>query len=164
MNYKIYKTPNLRNRLDTSLRYESNIANLLLTFDSSTNAKEGISRVVTCPAKNESGFNIVACQTFTRRNGHAAYVHIPETERLYIFREAVFPIRNAGKRFLKAGLKGLIMGAEEKGIVCSPVTSYEYDLFDASLQYVPNDDRYHFTGTAEKILEELQKKCTLILG
>ncbi len=166
MDCKIYKTPNPFNRRDTSLRYEKSIANLLLNFDREVNApgaREGLGKIVTSPADNESGFNIVACQSFTRAKGCAAYVFIPKTEQLYLFREAVYPIRDAGKRFLKAGLKGLIFGAEGKGVVCRSITDKDDNYSDVYMQDVLQDDWYHFTGTAEMILEELQKKCIFIL-
>ena len=163
MDCKLYKTPNPFNRMDTSLRYEKSIANLLLTFDYDVNAREGLSKIVPPPADNEPGFNIVACQSFTRAKGCAAYVFIPETEKLYLFREAVYPIRDAGKRFLKAGLKGLIFGAEGKGVVCRSITDKDDNYSDVYLQDVLQEDWYHFTGTAEMILEELQKKCVFIM-
>lgn len=163
MDYKLYKTPNPFNRMDTSLRYEKSIANLLLDFDYNVNVAEGLSKIVTSPADNEPGFNIVACQSFTRAKGRATYVLIPETEQLYLFREAVFPIRDAGKRFLKAGLKGLIFGAEGKGAVCRSITDKDDYYSDVYLQNVLQDDWYHFTGTAQMILEELQKKCVFIM-
>ncbi|MEK6904883.1 MAG: hypothetical protein AABX24_00625 [Nanoarchaeota archaeon] len=160
MDYKLYKTPNPFNRKDTSLRYEKSIANLLLDFNYDINAAEGLSKIVTSPANNEPGFNIVACQSFTRAKGRATYVLIPETEQLYLFREAVFPIRDAGKRFLKAGL---IFGAEGKGVVCQSITNKKDYWFDFHMQNVLQEDWYHFMGTAEMILEELQKKCVFIL-
>ncbi len=163
MDYKLYKTPNPFNRKDTSLRCENSIANLLLNFDYDVNAREGISKIVTSPADNEPGFNIVACQSLTRAKGSAAYVFIPEIKQLYLFREAVYPIRDAGKRFLKAGLKGLIFGVEGKGVVCRPITNQDDNYSDVYLRNVLQDDWYHFTGTAQMILEELQKKCVIVL-
>ncbi len=160
MNYKIYKTPDPSNRLDTSLRYEKGIVDLLLRFDESIHNREGIQKIVTAPAQNKIGFNVVACQTFFGKYGKAAYVFHPETGDLYSFTEVFFPIREASRRFLKAGLKGLVFGAEEKGILWQMVQEYDYDhvILSISAQEVPQEEWYHFTGSAENVLEELKKR------
>lgn len=170
MNYKLYKTPDPHNRVDTSLPYNKNIAELLLNFDDSPNLKEGISKIVTVPSQNEIGFNVVACQAFFRGLGSAAYVFLHDQEGLYQFRQAILPVRNAGKRFVKAGLKGLLFGfgAEEIGIVEKKFDvrgreerdEYEQELLKLCLNNKPIDDWYHFTGTTQRLLAELQQKCT----
>src|SRR3989344_9398933 len=159
--YKIYKTPNPYNRLDTSLPYEKGITDLLLTFDDTIHTREGLTKIVTVPARNKIGFNIVACQSFDRMAGGAAYVLLPETERLYRFQEAILPIRDLGKRLLTAGLKGLLIGAEEKGIACQAITEDDQSWMAVCGQNISQENWYHFTGTSEKILEELQKKSKL---
>lgn len=160
MDYKIYKTPDSHNRLDTSIRYEKSILDILLTFNQTIHVREGIHKIVTVPAINKVGFNVVTCQSFFRKKGNAAYLFLPETENLYSFTEAIFPIRDRVRSFLKVGLKGLLFDAEEKGIVAQKIQPFDYDevMFAICAQPVPRDEWYHFTGTAEIILEELQKK------
>lgn len=163
MDYKIYKTPDPNNRLNYSLPYEKSIAELLLKFDDTIHLQEGIRKIVTTPAINEVGFHVVACQSFFPRQGNAAYLFLPETEDLYSFTEAIFPIRDRVRSFLKIGLKGLFCDAEEKGILAQEVQPHDYDevMFAICAQQAFRGDWYHFTGTAEKILEELQKKSRL---
>src|SRR3989344_1513533 len=170
MDYKIYKTPDPKQRTDTSMPYDKSIADLLLTFDDSSNLSEGVHKIVTVPAQNEIGFNVAACQAFLRGLGPAAYVFLRDQEGLYQFRQAILPIRNAGKSFVKAGLKGLLHGAEETGIVEKRFDvrgrkerdEYERELLKLCLNNKPIDDWYHFTGTAQKILTGLQQKCALL--
>ena len=164
MNYKIYKTPDPHNRLDASLPCKKGIADLLLDFEDA----EGFRKIVTVPAQNEAGFNVVACQSsLYRGKGGAAYVFIPEPESLYLFREALVPIRSAVKCFLKGGLKGLILGAEETGIIGQRIRPYDHDDRDYDhwsslcIQRVSQDDWYHFTGKAEEIVTELYERCAI---
>ncbi len=160
MDYKIYKTPDPHNRLDTSLPYKKGIADLLLDFEDA----EGLRKIVTVPAQNEAGFNAVACQSsLYRGKGGAAYVFLPQTESLYLFREALVPIHSAAECFLKGGLKGLILGAEETGIIGQRISDSRYDdnWFALCTQKVSQDDWYHFTGKPEEIVTELRKRCAI---
>ena len=170
MDYKIYKIPDPAHFTDTSQPFNKSIADLLLAFDYTPKAKEGISKMVTVPADNEAGYKVVACQSFFREVGNAAYVFLPGTECIYRFQEAILPIRNKTKCFLKAGFKGLIFGAEETGLLerrfdkCSDeIDAFEGELLKLSIQNISQDDWYHFTGTAENILEKLRKRCALAL-
>ncbi|HLD39525.1 MAG TPA: hypothetical protein VJB13_00080 [Candidatus Nanoarchaeia archaeon] len=167
MYYHLYKTPQLGLRTDESQFCSHSIATLLLSH--AAHEKEGVHKLITVPAQNTGGFDVVACHAFFKKFGNAAYVFLPETEHIYQFCEAVVPIRDPTRRFLKAGLKGLVFGAEEQGFV-EKVYSIGYDEKDEIgeellrlLLFQPRDSNYyHFTGTAELILEELRKKVTPI--
>ncbi|GEM_PF-5466015 len=167
MNYKLYKTPGLGFRTDKSERCYKNIANLLLSDE--INQTEGVNKLVTVPAENASGFNVVACQASFRNFGNAAYVFLAEPEQIYQFREAILPIRNLTRRFLKAGLKGLLLGAEEKGFVekifytgNEEKDEMEQELIRSLFFQHGNPENYHFIGTVDIILDELRKKCSPI--
>ena len=164
MNHKIYKIPDPAHFTDTSQPYNKDIANLLLAFDCTSDTKEKITKLVTVPADNGLGCKVVASQFLLKGIGNAVYVFLPETERIYRFREAILPVRDPIKRFLKAGIKGLFLGAEEKGIVekmfCNQSEEkdeLENELSKSFVSY--NNDWYHFTGTAGMILTELKKRC-----
>jgi len=163
MDYKIYKTPDPHNRLDTSSPYEKGIADLLLHFDQTIHHREGLTKIITVPARNKAGFNVAACQSYQPASGNATYVLVPKTERLYLFSEAIVPIHDMGKRILKAGFKGLFLGAEEKGIICQAIAEDGDHWKAVCSQNISQDDWYHFTGTAEYIFGELQKKCALTI-
>ena len=144
MNYQIYKTPDFHNRLDASLPCQKNIADLLLNFDDTIHIKEGLRKIVTTPAKNEIGFNVVACQVFFRGLGPAAYVFLPDRESLYQFRPEETGILE--KKFDTRS-------REERD-------EYETELKKLSVTSITVDDWYHCTGTPQNILAELQIRCT----
>ena len=160
MDYKLYKTPNSANRLDTSIPYEKSIADLLLTFDHPTQRHNRVVRVVTVanPA-SETGWSPVASQLF--QDGQSWRAFVLSDSKLYEFRAAKVSIRSAGERFLKAGLTGLLLGAEKSGFVSQVIGEDYFPQNGLSPSSADPDDWYHFTGTAENILEELQKKCAL---
>lgn len=167
MDCKLYKIPDPYHRYDKSQPCPKSISELLLNFKDAKRSNERIRKLVTVPAENETGVSVAACQTFFRKLGNAAYVFLPETERIYQFCEGVIPIYDPAKRFLKSGLKGLILGAEETGIVEKSFGNphegrdeYEEELLKLSIQEVSTNDWYHFTGTAEIILGELRKRTT----
>ena len=163
MDYKLFKTPHPQNRLDTSVSYEKSIAELLLTFDDTIITQEGLSKIVTVPAKTKAGFNVVACRSYQQEMGNAVYVLLPKTECLYLFKEEIIPVYGLGKSILKSGLKGLFLGAKEKGMVCQAITEDDSHWRVVCSQNISQDDWYHYTGRAEDLLRELQKKCVLIL-
>src|SRR3989344_4272509 len=124
MDYKLYKTPDPLKRLDTSIPYKKSISDLLLKFNYPPTTENSISRIVTVPWKEyttvNGGWKIAACQFYQGFQGWRTFV--PESDKvIYDFREAIVPLRDAGKRLLKAGLKGLLLGAEEKRVVYHPV-------------------------------------------
>ncbi|MDP3698986.1 MAG: hypothetical protein Q8R47_05355 [Nanoarchaeota archaeon] len=162
MDYKLYKTPDPQRRTDTSMPYGKSIADLLLTFDNTPNLKEGVRKIVTVPAQNEIGFNVVACQAFFRGLGPAAYVFLHDQESLYQFRQAVPP--------RKSGSRGLLLDTEKIRVVENKFNSrtreerdeYETELKRLVVHDTPADDWYHFTGTTQKLLAELQQKYASI--
>jgi len=165
MTSRLYITPDPANRLDLSRPYEKGIADLLLHFDKEAEKDVSISKIVTVPSNNRAGLEIAACQSFYREGEIATYVFSrPDDGALYQFKEALVPISDRAECFLKAGWRGLFFGAEKKGIVYNIVDTYDEDAwFGVCAQNLSRHDWYHFTGTAEEILRELQNKCVRIL-
>ncbi len=166
MPYKVYKTPNPQQPFDTSHPYEKGIDDLLLTFNYPSAEENSVSRIVTVPWKEyvsiNGGWKITACQLFQHVYGWRSFVFDPAKDKIYEFREALVSARSAGERFLRAGITGLLFGAEKKGIISralhDPETFTRLSSDNASLA-----DWYHFAETPEELLAELHKKCALIL-